>query len=283
MAWNYARYVDRIAAAGKAQYDIPMFVNAWLSGPEQKAGDWPSGGPLPHTLDIWLTGAPHIDLLSPDIYVGDFQQWCQQYTQRGNPLFIPEMRRDEGGSRNVFYAIGQHNAIGTSPFAIDSIEDPADASISRSYAVLRQLAALILEEQGKGTMVGFVLDEEHPSLSQDLGEYELEIGLDQIFNYKSTHGYGLVIASSPQTFTGAGYGFRVRFRPKTPGPALAGIAAVDEGEYRNGRWIRGRRLNGDETYGGHWWRFPALDQGVGIIPTLSAGTGIARCIVYRYE
>src|SRR6266550_8419202 len=31
MAWNYARYVDSIAAAGKAEYDIPMFVNAWLS------------------------------------------------------------------------------------------------------------------------------------------------------------------------------------------------------------------------------------------------------------
>jgi hypothetical protein len=271
-----------------------MFVNAWLTRPQQKPGDWPSGdqkpgdwpsgGPLPHTLNIWLAGASHLDLLSPDIYFGDFQQWCQQYTRRGNPLFIPEMRRDEVGPRNVFYAIGQHDAIGTSPFGIDSIESPADAPLSKSYAVLRQLAALILEHQGKGAMVGFVLDEEHPSIIRELGGYELEIGLDQVFDYKSEHGYGLVIASSPDTFIGAGYGFRVGFRPKTPGPALAGIAAVDEGEYRQGKWIAGRRLNGDETAQGQWWRFPALDTQLGgLFPSSQPSSGIQRCSVYRYE
>ena len=33
MAWNYARYVDNVTAAGKAAYALPMFVNAWLSNP----------------------------------------------------------------------------------------------------------------------------------------------------------------------------------------------------------------------------------------------------------
>ena len=293
MAWNYARYIDKVAAAGKAEYDLPMFVNAWLSNPEptsggafsggQKPGDWPSGGPLPHSLDIWRAGAPYIDLLVPDIYFGDFQNWCQQYTRRGNPLFIPEMRREADGARNVFYAIGQHNAIGTSPFAIDSIAMPADAPFGTSYTILRQLAPLILEHQGMGAMVGFLLDEEHPGVIRELGGYELEISLDQGFHYKAEHGYGLIIATGADTFIGAGYGFRVGFRPKTPGPALVGIAAVDEGEYRNGKWIPGRRLNGDETSSGQWWRFPTLDQGGAIIPTLGAGTGIGRCTVYRYE
>ncbi len=177
MAWNYAIYIDKVAAAGKVQYTIPMFVNAWLTGTDQspggwpsggkKPGDWPSGGPLPHTLDIWLAGAPHLDLLCPDIYFGNFQEWCKGYTRRGNPLFIPEMRHNEGGPRNVFYAIGQHDAIGTSPFAVDSIENPAAAPISTSYAVLRQLAPLILEHQGKGSMVGFILDEENSSMVCD--------------------------------------------------------------------------------------------------------------------
>jgi beta-galactosidase GanA len=31
MAWNYARYIDHVVVAGKAAYDIPMFVNAWLN------------------------------------------------------------------------------------------------------------------------------------------------------------------------------------------------------------------------------------------------------------
>ncbi len=81
MAWHYARYIDTIAEAGKAEYAIPMFVNAWLSG--QQPGEWPTGGPVPHMLDIWLAGAPHIDLLSPDIYLDNFQEWCQRYTRRG--------------------------------------------------------------------------------------------------------------------------------------------------------------------------------------------------------
>ncbi len=33
MGWNYARYVDKVAAAGKREYPIPMFVNAWLNSP----------------------------------------------------------------------------------------------------------------------------------------------------------------------------------------------------------------------------------------------------------
>ena len=42
MAWNYANYVDKVAAAGKAEYPIPMFANTWLSSPDLKPGKWPS-------------------------------------------------------------------------------------------------------------------------------------------------------------------------------------------------------------------------------------------------
>lgn len=274
MAWNYACYVDKVTAAGKAEYDIPMLVNAWLDHrPQQKAGDWPSGGPLPRSLDIWLAGAAHIDLLCPDIYFGDFQQWCQLYTRRGNPLFIPETRPAKENQGNLFYALGQHEAIGTSPFAIDSIENPASSPLSKSYALLEQLAPLILAHQGKGEMLGFQLDEQYPSIVRELGEYELDISLDQIFGYKAQYGYGLIIANGPNEFIGAGYGFRVSFRPKTAGPALVGVATVDEGEYRDGKWIIGRRLNGDETAQGQSWRF-SFAQPDG---------SIERCVVYRYE
>lgn len=271
MAWNYARYIDKVAAAGKAEYDIPMYVNVWLSGSQGKPGDWPSGGPLPHTMDIWLAGAPHIDLLAPDIYASNFQEWCQKYTQRGNPLFIPEMRRQAVGARNVFYAFGQHDARGTSPFAVDSIQHPEDAPLSKSYEVLRQIAPLILEHQGKGEMVGFLLDKEHPKVTRELGGYELDITLDAVFSYKADLGYGLIIAVGLNEFIGIGSGFRVAFQPKTPGPALAGIGTVDEGVYRNGRWIPGWRLNGDENDQGRKWRFS------------NRRISIERCTVYRYE
>ena len=29
-AWSIAGYIDRIAASGKAVYDIPMYINVWM-------------------------------------------------------------------------------------------------------------------------------------------------------------------------------------------------------------------------------------------------------------
>jgi len=272
MAWHYARYVDHVAAAGKAEYALPMFVNAWLNAPQFQPGQWPSGGPLPHSLDLWRAGCPHIDFLSPDIYFDNFQDWCQRYTRRNNPLFIPEMRRGDECAPNFFYAIGAHDAIGTSPFAIDSIEQPADSALSKSYRVLRQIAPLILARQGRGEMIGFQLNEEHPRMVRELGDYELDITLDQSFGASAKHGYGLLMTDGPNRFIGAGYGFQVGFRPITPGPALAGIAAVDEGEYHQGRWVMTRRLNGDETNQGQRWRF-----------SFTQPLSIEHCSVYRYE
>jgi hypothetical protein len=39
----------------------------------------------------------------------------------------------------------------------------------------------------------------------------------------------------------------VAFSPNTPGAPIAGIVSIDEGTFVNGRWIPGRRLNGDEN------------------------------------
>lgn len=115
----------------------------------------------------------HIDILTPDIYAPNFEDWCVRIC-RGNPLFIPEMRPTEDGARNVFYAIGQHDAIGTSPFAVDLLTEPQDAPLAKSYAALRQVAPLILEAQGRGAMAGFLLDAERPSVTREIGGYRLE-------------------------------------------------------------------------------------------------------------
>ncbi len=270
MAWHYARYVDKVAEAGKSAYNLPMYANAWLNEPNAKPGEYPSGGPLPHVMDIWLAGAPHLDLLAPDIYAQDFEGWCQKFTQRNNPLFIPEMRRSDDGARLVFYAIGERNAIGTSPFAIDD-NDPAVSHFTQSYDVLNQLSPMILENQEKGTITGFLLDKDHPSVTREMGGYKLEISLDELFGHKTELGYGLIMADGPNQFIGAGSGFRVAFQPLTPGPAYVGIGQVDEGVYKNGKWVPGRRLNGDENDQGQKWRVSHWK------------TTIERCTVYRFE
>ena len=53
-AWQYARYINRVAEAGKKEYAVPMYVNAWIVQPEDKTpGDYPSGGPQAQGHDIW--------------------------------------------------------------------------------------------------------------------------------------------------------------------------------------------------------------------------------------
>lgn len=271
MAWHYACYVERVTAAGKKEYDIPMYTNAWLGRPPQEPGVYPSGGPLPAVMDFWMAAAPSVDFLSPDIYAEEFAEWCEGFGHRGNPLFIPEMRGTGAGPRNVFYALGQHDAIGVSPFAVDSIRDPADSDLAKSYDVLQQLAPLILAHQGKNEMTAVLLDEENDEIVRDLGDYELTVSLDTVFGYRAKLGFGLVIQESADSFIGAGSGFRVEFRPKTEGSSLAGIGSVDEGVFDKGNWVPGRRLNGDENDQGRTWRF-GPDK-----------IRIERCVVYQYE
>ena len=292
MAWHYARYIDVIVAAGKTEYPLPMFVNAWLSSlgtkggaasGGQKPGEWPSGGPLPHTLDIWQAGAPHVDFLSPDIYQPNYEAWCQAYTRRGNPLFVPEMRPSEDGARQVFYALGAHDALGVSPFAIDSVLPSEDNPLVRSYAALRQVAPYILEHQGKNEIVGFLLSKEQPTVTRRLGGYELEITLDRGFFAPCERGCGLIIATGPAEFLGAGFGFMVRFRSLSSEQEWVGIAASDEGQYRDGTWIPGRRLNGDETNQGREWRFFDYQPYRIEMRVTTRSAGVGRCTVYRYR
>jgi beta-galactosidase GanA len=57
-AWYTARYVGRIAAAGKAVYGLPMYANASLRSPPPfdpeppASGGYNSGGPTGNVLDI---------------------------------------------------------------------------------------------------------------------------------------------------------------------------------------------------------------------------------------
>src|SRR5690606_11400683 len=86
-----------------------------------------------------------------------------------------------GVAMNAFYAVGAHDAIGFSPFSIESIADPASDPLRRSYDVLAQLAPLILEHQGRGTIAGFlpvvafdgVVDDTPQKVT--LGGYELTV------------------------------------------------------------------------------------------------------------
>jgi hypothetical protein len=280
MAWNYARYIQGVAAAGKAEYPLPMYVNTWLAGPKATPGQYPSGGPLPEVMDVWRAAGAAIDIYSPDIYAANFPEWCDRYNRGGNPLFIPETRGGALAGANVFYALGAHEAIGFSPFGIDNApgeapppltETDPNNELGKSYRVLQSLAPIILQHEGKGEMAGFLLDQDHPRTVVELHGYRLEVRLDDIFGSVSKTGSGLIIALGPDEFLGAGSGFRVAFGRKDSGAAHVGIGAIEEGTFSEGGWVPGRRLNGDENDQGRYWRF-------------SPGRiNIEKAVVYQYE
>ena len=266
MAWHYARYMEHMTKAGKRQYPLPVFTNTWIVQPEDTGpGDYPSGGPEPLVIDVWKAGAPSIDLTAPDIYLQNFPDWTARFHRANNPLFVPESRGDAGGAANAFYAIGQHAAIGYSPFGIDNAgrlvalrPEPGapppmeveNLPLPRAYAVLTQLAPLILEHQAAGTIAGAWVNDQRKAQSIALGNYTLNVDLRRNRRNPSQMaalGYGLFLAVGPDEYLVAGNDIQVTFTPTTPGPPIAGLADVWAGKYVDGKWVPGRKLSGDDV------------------------------------
>lgn len=171
MADAFTRYVGRVAAAGKAEHGIPLYTNTWLnfddasvldlsgipwgSGTSTVAGGcakacvYPSGGPGPHALDIWIFHTIEqgsLDFISPDLYLHGYEWVCRQYRYRSNPLFIPEQKADLAGARRTWLAYGSFGAIGCSPFGIDTVNMNAkeQAAWTRSNGLLNSMRCRFL-------------------------------------------------------------------------------------------------------------------------------------------
>jgi beta-galactosidase GanA len=289
MAWHYARFTQQVAAAGKAEYPLPMFVNAALIRPGYQPGQYPSAGPLPHLIDVWRAGAPAVDFLAPDIYFPTFIEWTRRYVRGGNPLFIPEALRSPEAAVNSLYAFAAHDAIGFSPFAIESIGEPSASLLGTSNDIVAQLTPLILEHQGRGTMAGLLQEQpDNPQPQQiQLNGYVLNVsfergappsladgaaapaGAAQAGRATSPAG-GLVIATAPNEFLFAGIGVTVTFASADAG-SQAGILSVEEGRFVKETWENIRWLNGDQTHQGRHLR---LEPG---------RFSIQRIKLYRYR
>ncbi len=267
MAWHFARYTDHVAQAGKREYPLPLFVNAALIRPNHQPGQYPSAGPLPHLMEVWRAAAPHLDFFAPDIYFKNFAEWLGKYDRAGNAVFIPEVDHRQSVT-NAFFAFARHDAMGYSPFALESAADPERNQFSQGYEILHQLAPLILAHQGRGTMTGFLLDSTSQSAQIELGAYAFTVKHGYTWPYavrrtgETPRAGGLIIMLAADEFLVAGSGVVVTFQTSITDGRIAGIASMEEGRFVHGEWLAGRRLNGDQTHQGRHMHLPGGEYGM---------------------
>jgi hypothetical protein len=256
MAWNYARYIQDVAAAGKQAYALPMYVNCQLPAPSERAGEYPSGGPHPYYLEVYRVTAPALDFYSPDIYWPNFEYWIDRYRFKGNAVFVPEARIDIA-PYNALYAYGEAKAFGFSPFGVDSLQQNASSStgpqIDEVYAVLNSMSNMLVAAQAANRTRGLVLHGSSPRPTQtvSLGGYLFEATLSRSWPARSLltdDGAMMIVQSGPDQFYIAGSGLSVTFsRDPDVDSKVGGIARMEEVERVADKWTVVRRLNGDQS------------------------------------
>ena len=267
--WNYATYVHQVASAGKKEYNLPMYVNAWMKQPSQRdPGLYPSGGPQAHLIDIWRAGAPSIDFLAPDIYeISIFDKICEDYKQSGNPLFIPETRVDAAAAARALYTFGKYGALCYAPFGIDgggftNSADPTQPYFKKVYGALKKLMPYLQQYAGTEKCTGLFLDDKKTTDTQKLGEYNIVarrimLGTAQaLFGTSAGEQKQENLASGAIIFQVAENEFIVAagvgsISISISKPGTIGYISVDEIRYDQDDKPYYHRLNGDETaFGG---------------------------------
>lgn len=257
MAWNYSRYLNAIAETGKKAYNIPMYANCWMPNPRPnpgKPGNYPSGGPILTVQDIWKAGAPSIDMLSPDLYGGDFKDEANFFHRADNPLFIPETNTTDGPGT---YAFAQEDAICFSPFGIDN----QGGTMAKEYGILNQLMEEITRYQGSGKMIGF-FKIQGDTIGRDIklnNDVTVSIKFqkprrfgpateakDPSGRVKVPNTYGLFIQTSDNEFIVAGYNLSVNAN-STNARKQVWLKEAWEGTYEDGVWKPLTLHNGDEA------------------------------------
>ncbi|MFZ0630181.1 MAG: DUF5597 domain-containing protein [Acidobacteriaceae bacterium] len=257
MAWEYGRFANTVAAAGKKEYALPVYMNAQLPAPLEQPGSYPSGGPYPRDQVIYRVAAPAIDFYSPDIYWPDFENWIEKYRDQGNPVFVPEARLDQAPF-NALYTFGEGRGFGFSPFAVDSLpaQAPADdkgPDLSDEYAALSEMSDALISAQAKNQTRALVLHATswRPTQTVALGGYLFRASLARSWpamTPEETDGAMLVIESGTNEFTVMGSGLRVEFlRDPDMDNQAAGIAGIEQMAYTDGKWTVARELNGDQS------------------------------------
>jgi beta-galactosidase GanA len=266
-AWSIARFIGQVAAAGKAEDPLPMYVNVALRDPltPGSASHYESGGATDNVLWIWKAAAPAIDVLAPDNYQNDSPRYYKVldlYSRPDNALLVPETLNSATGARMCFAALG-HGAIGWSPFGLDYTPYATDpigaprlteaslASLALSYRLLEPVMREVAHLNFEGKLQAVAEEPDTPSQTLDFGPWRCTINFGNSGRNGAPHGNATPVGRAligqlgENEFLVTGAYCWIDF--KSVSGEHRDFVHVEEGGDVNGRWQPLRIWNGDET------------------------------------
>ena len=181
-----ARYIDEVARQGKEEYDLFLYVNVWVSGLGWSiaGSDYPAGGCVPETVDVWRAAIHAIDTLAPDVYDpvrSHYFNFCRVYSREDWPLYIPESSAMNDNYAYMFHAVGNCGAIGMHVFAVEEMVDaagnllPEAENTAKSFEMLMAAAPLIQRYRGTGRMWTLCQEIYETTAHVDLDGYRVRV------------------------------------------------------------------------------------------------------------
>ena len=258
--YHQAHYINEVAAAGEAEFDIPLYINVWLSYPPPELPErsipipgiqYPSGGAVQPWVGLWKVLAPSIKAIAPDIYGDDpgfVREVLAAYNRRDNPLLVPEIAKTDPFAKYDFEALGD-GAVGISPFGVDPrgwniLGDSKAAAHARLFGLLAPMVREIARLNFEGKLKTSVEQTGQAQEELDFGDWQATIayGFPQFDGRrppgnKDPHGVALVAQLGPDEFLVTGIDASVSFhRPgRLPGMRMQ-ILSAQEGSFQNGTW-----------------------------------------------
>jgi hypothetical protein len=271
-AWSVAHFIGQVAAAGKAEYPLPLYTNAALRDPltPGPAGSYESGGPTDNVIPIWKAAAPSLDLVAPDIYQSDparYLKVLELYHRPDNALFVPETGSSPANARFFFAALA-HQAIGFAPFGIDytgfsnaplgapRLNEESLAPFALNYKLIGPMMREIAKLNFEGKLQAVAEEKEQVSQTMGWGEWKAVVSYGvPAFGFGRNPkgnpepvGRALIAQLDRNQFLVAGLFCRVDFQvADTASEKQREYLHVEEGTYQGGVFKPIRIWNGDQT------------------------------------
>lgn len=276
MSYYFSHAVEQIAGAGKKVYPLPTFMNCVDFGFPARAGQLPSGAPIPRVQKYWRSFAPSIDMYGPDIYAPDFKGISAAYAETDHVLVIPEMAQDKNVASKALFTVAAYNTVCFSPFGIEGLmiplsetdllsqtnsdlvrpEPEAGILLSTAYGLLKHLWPEIRKAQDEHRIYAF-LEQGNPADEFVLDDYILRVsyGDGGMRGHMGQGGHrpdnrpiggGFVIRTGKDSFLICGISCNLEIQPKYASQEEIFILDKREYKWKNGQMLPGRIMNGDE-------------------------------------